>query len=94
VTQFDLTRQITPSFYAGVLYDAGIYKPHRFNLVSTDNNTSTKLQGAGIQFGGQVDQISWNLSLAKSFGTKPSDWGSHQTRWGSWRSNFVTTWAF
>lgn len=94
VTQFDLTRQITPSFYAGVLYDAGIYKPHRFNLVPTDNNTSTKLQGAGLQFGGQVDQISWNLSLAKSFGAKPSNWGSHQTQWGSWRSNFVTTWAF
>jgi hemolysin activation/secretion protein len=95
VTQFDLTRQITPSFYAGVLYDIGVVKAHKFNLVpSIDDNTSYTLQGAGWQLGGQVDQVSWNFSLAKSFGNKPSYWPSNQTVWGSWRANFMTTWAF
>lgn len=95
VTQFDITRQITPSFYAGILYDVGVIKAHKFNLVpTTDDNTPYTLQGAGWQLGGQVDQISWNFSLAKSFGNKPSYWQANQTVWGSWRANFMTTWAF
>lgn len=95
VTQFDLTRQFSPSFYAGLLYDVGVVKAHKFNLVpSIPDNTSYTLQGAGWQLGGQVDEISWNFSLAKSFGNKPSYWPSNQTVWGSWRANFVTTWAF
>jgi hemolysin activation/secretion protein len=95
VTQFDLTRQITPSFYTGILYDVGVVRAHKFNLVpTTDDNTSYTLQGAGWQLGGQVDQLSWNFSVAKSFGEKPNYWQANQTVWGSWRANFMTTWAF
>lgn len=95
VAQFDLTRQITPSFYVGALYDIGVVKAHKFNSYPTvDDNTPYTLQGAGWQVGGQVDQLSWNFSIAKSFGQQPVYWQTNQTAWGSWRGNFVTTWTF
>ena len=65
---FDLTRQLNEEVYAGVLYDAGFVQTYKTPLTGSVNPHGITLQGAGVQIGGQKGKVSWNLSIAKSFG--------------------------
>jgi hemolysin activation/secretion protein len=86
----DLVRQINPQWWAGVLYDAGVVRPHKKALAG-DNTSIYRLQGAGFQLGGQQNQWSWALSVAKSFGSTPSTPNALTGKVGDWRANFALT---
>ena len=90
---FDLTRQLTPDLYGGLLFDVGAVKPLKSNYSATINNDAYLLKDAGVQLGGKISKLNWTLTLAKSFGSQPHDW-QNQTPIGTWRSNFAVTYSF
>lgn len=91
---FDLVHQYRADIYSGVFYDIGVVKPRHTDIPGNGNNDHYMLQGAGVQFGGNVDKVNWTLSVAKSLGQTPSSWPATSTHIGDWRTNLAITYAF
>lgn len=87
---FDLTKQLTPEVFAGVFYDVGVVQARK-----TPSTTSYLLQGAGVTLGGNfTDSLSFNLSVAKSFGSTPASPFAITGEIGDWRAFFALTQRF
>lgn len=91
---FDITHQVVPDVWGGLFYDIGKVKTNHRPLISATNSSAYTLQGAGMQFGGTIDQIHWTLSMALALGKKPSTWTSANTQPGDTRINLAVSRSF
>lgn len=96
VVSFDITKTISPAFRVGLLYDIGrVERSRNPNVPGLTGSNNLELQGAGIQFGGEFRQYSWNTSIAKSFGMgQDTSADPSLTSTGDWRINLEVTRPF
>jgi len=86
----DLIKQLAHNVYAGVFYDIGVVQTRRI-----PSTTAYWLQGAGAILGGNfTDTLSFNFSIAKSFGPTPQEPFAITGRIGDWRGFFALTQRF
>lgn len=91
VLSFDLTKSFSQAFKMGVLYDVGRVVLNQ-NPLATDTGNQLTLQGAGLSFGGVIDNYNWSGSVAKSFGTGQNVVSDPTlTPVGDWRMNMEVT---
>jgi len=89
----DLTRQVSPHLFLGVLYDVGRVKQN-IQRVGTEHPAAYTLSGAGFQAGGDHGSINWIGTLARGLDKSEPFETAVSSDLQAWRGSIAVNYSF